>query len=123
MSRVKGKTPVEEPDRIDEAWVQAVTPDQAVRVRSLGHILQRGAHLTEARLIEAEDGTWSMLVRLSDRPGEFRLNLYKSAAPKTYKDVALAFATLRDDFGYYGPIILSTDKGIAARSPVGSLDD
>jgi len=114
---------VDDSNRTDEAWIQSSTPDQAIRVRSLSQILERGTRLTEARLLEGEDGLWSMFVRISDRPGEFRLNLYKSAAPKTYKDVALAIATLRDDFGYYGPIILSTDKGGVRGTSAVSLED
>lgn len=110
-------------DRIDEAWIQSSTPDRAIRVRSLSQILDRGTKLTEARLLEGEDGLWSMFVRLSDRPGEFRLNLYKSADPKTYKDVALAIATLREDFGYFGPITLSTDKSAPPRGSTTPLDD
>ena len=114
---------VDDADRIDEAWIQSSSPDQAIRVRSLSQILDRGTKLTEARLLEGEDGLWSMFVRLSDRAGEFRLNLYKSADPKTYKDVALAVATLRDDFGYFGPIVLSTDKSASPREMTASTED
>jgi len=51
-----------------------------------------------------------MWVRLARRPGEYRLNLFKSDQPKTYRDLKLAVACCRRDFGYYGPITLSTDK-------------
>ena len=114
---------VDDDDRIDEAWIQSSSPDQAIRVRSLSQILDRGTKLTEARLLEGEDGLWSMFVRLSDRAGEFRLNLYKSADPKTYKDVALAVATLREDFGYFGPIILSTERSTSPRAIAGVHED
>ena len=46
----------------------------------------------------------------ASRSGEYRLNIYKSADPKIYRDVGLAIAACRDDFGYFGPITLSTDK-------------
>ena len=84
--------------------------DAAIRVRNLNLYLRRGGSLKEVRLIEAEDGGWTMWVRLASRPGEYRLNIYKSDAPKVYRDVSLAIACCREDFGYFGPITLSTDK-------------
>ena len=84
--------------------------DAAIRVRNLNLYLRRGGALKDVRLIEAEDGGWTVWVRLASRPGEFRLNIYKSDAPKVYRDVGLAIAMCRQDFGYYGPIVLSTDK-------------
>ncbi len=99
-----------EADRSDEAWIRTSNSDESIRIRSLTMILQRGAALTEARLIELEDETWTIWFRLSDRPGEFRLNLAKFDQPKTYKDVALAIAAIRQDFGYLGTIFLSTDR-------------
>ncbi|MDZ4374942.1 MAG: hypothetical protein U1C74_26480 [Phenylobacterium sp.] len=101
---------VVEADRSEEAWIRTSNSDESIRIRSLTMILQRGAALTEARLIELEDQTWTIWFRLSDRPGEFRLNLAKFDQPKTYKDVALAIATIRDDFGYLGTIFLSTER-------------
>ena len=84
--------------------------DAAIRVRNLNLYLRRGGSLKEVRLIEADDGGWTMWVRLASRPGEFRLNIYKSDAPKVYRDVSLAIACCRGEFGYFGPIILSTDR-------------
>jgi hypothetical protein len=101
---------VVEADRSDEAWIRTSNSDESIRIRSLTQILQRGAALTEARLIELEDETWTIWFRLSDRPGEFRLNLAKFDQPKTYKDVALAIAAIRQDFGYLGTIFLSTER-------------
>ena len=101
---------VVEADRSDEAWIRTSNNDESTRIRSLTQILQRGAALTEARLIELEEETWTIWFRLSDRPGEFRLNLAKFDQPKTYKDVALAIAAIRQDFGYLGTIFLSTER-------------
>jgi hypothetical protein len=94
----------------DEAWIMGSHRDAAIRVRNLSNYLQRGGSVKDARLIEGEDGGWTVWVRLASRAGEFRLNIYKSDAPKVYRDVGLAIATCRDDFGYFGPITLSTDK-------------
>jgi len=94
----------------DEAWIMGSHADAAIRVRNLNLYLRRGGSLKEVRLIEADDGGWTMWVRLASRPGEFRLNIYKSDAPKVYRDVSLAIACCREDFGYFGPITLSTDK-------------
>ncbi len=94
----------------DEAWIMGSHPDSAIRVRNLTLYLRRGGTLKEVRLIEGEDGGWTMWVRLASRAGEYRLNIYKSDAPKVYRDVALAVASCRQDFGYFGPITLSTDK-------------
>jgi len=103
-------------DRKDEAWIRGVSVDTAIRIRSLTLILERGVVLTEARLVEHLDETWSLYFRLSDRPGEFRLNQYKVDEPKTYRDVTLAFAILRDDFHYFGPVTASTEKRPAAKA-------
>jgi hypothetical protein len=94
----------------DEAWIMGSHRDAAIRVRNLSNYLQRGGSVKDARLIEGEDGGWTVWVRLASRAGEFRLNIYKSDAPKVYRDVGLAIATCHDDFGYFGPITLSTDK-------------
>jgi len=96
--------------RSEEAWIVTANPEHKIRVRSLTLYLQRGGALTDVRLIEGEDGSWTMWVRLARRPGEYRLNLFKSDQPKTYRDLKLAVACCRRDFGYYGPITLSTDK-------------
>ena len=35
--------------------------------------------------------------------------MFKSDKPKTYRDVDLALACVREDFGYYGPVTLITE--------------
>ena len=114
--------------RSDEAWIMGSHADAAIRVRNLNIYLKQGGSLKDVRLIEAQDGGWTVWVRLANRPGEYRLNIYKSDAPKIYRDVALAIDACREDFGYFGPITLSTDKlpggaaGQAARSEDASGD-
>ena len=82
MAGSKDVMDVAEADRSDEAWIRTANSDQSVRIRSLTMILQRGATLTDVRLIEQDDETWSIWFRLSDRTGEFRLNLAKSDEAK-----------------------------------------
>lgn len=94
----------------DEAWIRAAGGETAIRVRSLTNYLEKGGKLLAVRLLEDVDGLWSLWVRLADRPGEFRLNMFHSDAARTYKDVALAIASIRADFGYYGEITLATDR-------------
>jgi len=96
--------------REEEAWIMGANPDAAIRVRNLALYLERGGSLKEVRLVESETGGWTVWVRLASRPGEYRLNIYKSDAPKVYRDVGRAIAACRDDFGYYGPITLSTER-------------
>jgi hypothetical protein len=114
-------------DRAEEAWIVGSNPEQAIRIRSLSVYLTNGGALKDVRLVEGEDDRWTMWVRLANRPGEFRLNLFKSDQPKTYRDVDLAIATVRDDFGYYGSITLATDKtpatGKAPAGPIADRDD
>ena len=99
-----------EDDPADEAWVRTADGERSVRLRSLSQYIKKGGALTEVRLLEGEAGLWTIWVRLSDRTGEFRLNQFDSDQPKTYKDVALAIATIRDDFSFYGTIALSTER-------------
>ena len=99
-----------EADRSDEAWIRTANSDQAIRVRSLTMMLDKGATLIDARLLEQEDGLWVIFFRLSDRTGEYRLNMAKFDQPKTYKDVALAIASIREDLRYVGPITCVTDR-------------
>ena len=105
-----------------ETWIVAANSEMKIRLRSLTLYLQRGGALNDIRLIEGADGTWTMWVRLKDRPGEFRLNRFQSEHPKTYKDVALAVASCRRDFHYQGPITLITERipggpdGVAAKT-------
>ena len=100
----------DEDGRSDEAWIRTANSDQAIRVRSLSMMLDKGTTLIDARLLEQEDGLWFIFFRLSDRPGEYRLNMAKFDQPKTYKDVALAIASIREDFHYVGPITCVTDR-------------
>jgi hypothetical protein len=93
-----------------EAWIRTAGGDQAIRVRSLAMMLDRGAVLTEVRLVEREDQTWAIYFRVSDRPGDFRLNRVRADEPKTYRDVALAIAAIREDFHYMGPISCVTER-------------
>lgn len=93
----------------DEAWISASNPEHAIRVRSLTAYLHGGGALKEVRLVQGEDRRWIIYVRMTSRPGEHRVNMFKSDQPKTYRDVDLALGTIRDDFGYYGPVILTTE--------------
>lgn len=102
--------PLGDDDRSEEAWIVASNPEHAIRIRSLSVYLTNGGALKDVRLVEGEDDRWTMWVRLIDRSGEYRLNLFKSDQPKTYRDVDLAIATIRDDFGYYGSITLATEQ-------------
>jgi len=99
---------------IEEAWVREASGERAIRLRNLNTIMRRGVTVIEARLIEREDARWSIWIRVSDRPGEHRVNLGKSDDPKLFSDVALAIATVREDFGYRGPIVLSTERWLGA---------
>lgn len=111
---LKGQPPYEEDDeagaRSEEAWIVSSNPELKIRVRSLTLYLHHGGSLKDIRLVEGEDGSWTMWVRLASRPGEYRVNQFKSDQPKTYRDVGLAVACCREDFGYFGAITLSTDK-------------
>jgi len=98
----------ETPD--EDTWIVAANSELKIRLRSLTQYLQRGGSLKDIRLLEGEDGTWTMWVRLRDRPGEFRVNKFQSHQPKTYKNVAFAVSSCRRDLGYAGPITLLTDK-------------
>jgi hypothetical protein len=97
-------------DRDDEAWTRGPEGETSIRIRTLSKHLAKGAAILDARLEESVDGIWSIWVRLADRPGELRVNHFHSDAPKTYADVNLAIATLRNDFGYFGALTLTTDR-------------
>ena len=94
----------------DEAWIRAAGGEMAIRVRSLTSYLEKGGQVLAVRLVEDVEGLWTLWVRLADRPGEFRLNMFHSDAPRTYKDVALAIASIRGDFGFFGEITVATDR-------------
>lgn len=94
----------------EEAWVIGSNPELAIRARNVNWFLERGGAIKEVRLTESDDGEWSVWLRLAGRAGEHRLSLFKSDEPRLYRDVARAIAMCRDDWGYFGPIILSTDK-------------
>ena len=70
MAGSKDVMDVAEADRSDEAWIRTANSDQSVRIRSLTMILQRGATLTDVRLIEQDDETWSIWFR--PEPGQVR---------------------------------------------------
>ena len=89
-----------ETDAREEAWVIATNPDFPIRARNVNWFLERGGSIKEVRLTESETGEWSVWLRLAGRSGE----------PRLYRDVARAIAMCRDDFGYFGPITLSTDR-------------
>jgi hypothetical protein len=97
-------------DRSDETWIRAPGGETSIRLRSLSHYLDKGGSIVDARLIEDAAGAYSVWVRLGDRPGEFRINQFQNDRPKTYRDLNLAVANLREEFGYYGNIGLQTDK-------------
>jgi hypothetical protein len=100
-------------DRSDETWVRAAGGETSIRLRSLSHYLSKGGSIVDARLLEDAEGTYSVWVRLGDRPGEFCVNQFQYDKPKTYRDLNLAVATLRNEFGYYGAIALQTEKRAA----------
>lgn len=81
----------------------------SIRMRSLTQYLKKGGSVVHARLLEGLDGSYSVWVSLADRPGEFRVNQFHADAPKTFKDVGLAIASIRKDCSYLGAIILVTD--------------
>lgn len=97
-------------DDEDDAWLRLPGGEAAIRVRSLTRYLEKGGHLVAARLVEDVEGLYSVWLRLADRPGEFRLNQFHADQAKTFKDVGLAIAALRNDFGYYGEIAVATDR-------------
>ena len=106
-----------ETDRADEAWIAAGNPEHAIRVRSLTAYLQNGGALKDVRLVQGEDRLWTIYVRLVGRPGEHRVNMFKSDQAKTYRDVDLAVAFVQDDFGYFGPITLVPGLTADAKAP------
>lgn len=106
------------PARDDEAWVVAGNPEHAIRVRSLTAYLQNGGTLKDVRLVQGVDRRWTIYVRMTGRPGEHRVNMFKSDQPKTYRDVDLALGCVQDDFGYFGPVTLVTElTGPCAPAP------
>jgi hypothetical protein len=110
-------TAVAEADQDEErgAWLRLDTGELAVRVRHLGDLLKRGVTVTDARLVQDAEENWTIWVRLSDRPGEYRVNQVRLDQPKTYKDLGLAVDTVWSDFGYKGTIVLSTERRRAPR--------
>ena len=104
--------------------MQSSTGDAAIRIRNLSVYLRNGGALKEVRLLEGEDRRYTMWVRLANRSGEFRVNLFRSDQPKTYKDLDLAMATIRDDFGFFGAVAVATDRPVVAgRAQAGTLGD
>ena len=78
-------------------------------------ILARGGAVSEARLIEDEDGCWTIRLRLIGEKREYLVNKHESDVPKLYKDVGLAIDNIRQDLGYRGAIMLSTDMALRAK--------
>ena len=97
-------------DRSEECWVVGSNPDLAIRARSVTAYLENGGAVKEVRIVESDEGDWSLFLRLAGRNGEFRLSKWRTDEPKLFKDVALAVAWCRDDFHYFGPIVLSTER-------------
>lgn len=112
-------TGASKPPKIDdetgeEAWVRSADGEHAVRLRALNAFIERGGSVTEARLIEDQAGIWTIRLRLSGRPGEYIVNRFDSDAPRAYKDVALAIASIYKDLRYTGAIILSSERDYQA---------
>ena len=105
-----GKSPKSEDETGEEAWVRSADGEHAVRLRALNAFIERGGAVTEARLIEDANGLWTIRLRLSGRPGEYIVNRFDSDAPRAYKDVSLAIASIYKDLRYRGAIILSTER-------------
>lgn len=100
----------EEQDDDGDAWIRLPGGEAAIRIRSLDRYLAKGGQLTAARLVEDVEGLHTVWVRLADRPGEYRINQYHADVAKVFKDPSFAIAALRNDFHYYGDIILATDR-------------
>lgn len=112
-----------QPEPTEELWVQSSTdPDKQIRIRSLSVYLAQGGRITDARLVEGEDDRWTIFLRMAGRRGEYRLNVYRSDQPKTYRDVRLAIETIRAEFGWTGSIMLSTEKPPSQAHPVAEAD-
>lgn len=107
--------------------MQSSNPEHQIRIRNLAVYLSHGGYVTDARLVEGLDERWTMWLRLAGRPGEYRLNVYRSDQPKAYRDVRLAIDTIRTDFGYAGAITLATEKpvgkGRAQATAISLTDD
>ncbi len=103
-------------DPADEAWIRSADGDTAVRIRNLTRHLERGGKVMDARMHEDEQGHFSIFIRLDDRPGEIRVNQYREDVAKTWVDANLAIATLRDEFAYFGGIMLTTDRRAVAKA-------
>jgi hypothetical protein len=107
-----------EQEQPEDLWVQSTSnPEQQIRIRNLTVYLANGGQVTDARLVEGEDDRWTIHLRLANRPGEFRLNIYRSDQPKTYRDVRLAIETIRQEFGYAAAITVVTEKPVSRAQP------
>ncbi|CAN7646724.1 hypothetical protein LJR225_005071 [Phenylobacterium sp. LjRoot225] len=84
--------------------------DGTIRERLLTQLRPQGGKVLGIRIVEANDSTWSMYVKLSWKRDELLVALYRSTEPKQYKSIAAAVAHCRDAYHYYGPIILETEK-------------
>ena len=99
-----------EDDPADEAWVRTADGERMIRLRRVTHWLRQGVTISEVRLVEGQDGLFSIWLRMSDRSGEFQLYKQDAAEPRLYKDLGLAVATIRKEFNFLGTIALSTDR-------------
>ncbi len=97
-------------DESSDFWVTGSNPDQQIRIRHLTDLRKRGVTVIGAQLVEQTDETWLLWLRLSDRQGEFRLNLAKVDEPRRYRDVQSAFDALRNEMDYWGPITCATER-------------
>ena len=113
---VRGQNCPLEDEPAEEAWVRTADGERMIRLRSLTRYLRQGVTLTEVRLIESEEGLWTIWLRLSDRAGEFQLHKQDVAEPRVYKDLGLAVATIRKEFGYLGTITLSTERRVQVQA-------
>jgi len=97
-------------DNSEEMWVAGANADLRIRLRNLTEMRKRGVTVITAQMIEQTDETWTIWVRLSDRPGEFRLNMSRADEPRRYRDVQNAFDALRNDLDYWGPVICLSER-------------
>jgi len=109
LAASKSKTPQDD-DAADEVWVRATNGETAIRLRRLSHYLDKGGSLIDVRLLEDAEGTFTLWVRLADRPGEFLVNQFQYDKPRAYSDLNRAMSNIRNELGYFGPVTLQTDR-------------
>jgi hypothetical protein len=68
-----------------------------------------GGQITCVRLLEELDGRWTTFVTVSWRDEEWSIVYdYLGKAPRRYKSVSLAIAHVRNDYDYFGRVIVDT---------------